>query len=65
MAVAYYVEKHNISPGEEFIAHYAQNRWSIPEMSSTEAKKCLVSVNSARPARHRDEGDARPPPAPS
>lgn len=51
MAVAYYVETHHISPGNEFIAHCAKNQWSIPELSSRDVAEGLDFVNSARPAR--------------
>lgn len=48
MAVAHYVERHHVSPGEEFIAHCEQNRWAIPELSATEVAACLEFVNAAR-----------------
>jgi hypothetical protein len=51
MAVAYYVEAHHVSPGEEFITHCARNQWAIPELSDTDVAASLNFVNSARQAR--------------
>ena len=51
MAVAYYVESHRISPGEEFLAHCARNGWTVPRLSDAEVKQGLAFVNASRPTR--------------
>jgi hypothetical protein len=51
MAVAYYVETHRISPGEEFLAHCASNGWTVPGLSSAEIEEGLAFVNASRPTR--------------
>lgn len=51
MAVAYYVATHQISPGEDFLAHCASNDWSVPELSPEDLAVGLAFVNASRPTR--------------
>lgn len=51
MAVAYYVETHQISPGQEFMAHCASNEWTVPGLSSAEVDEGLAFVNASRPTQ--------------
>lgn len=51
MAVAYYVETHRISPGEDFLGHCASNDWLVPEVSPQELAVGLAFVNASRPTR--------------
>ncbi|QCW49532.1 hypothetical protein FE634_02280 [Nocardioides dongxiaopingii] len=49
MAVAYYVETHRISTGEEFLVHCASNGWTVPSLSFAEVEEGLAFVNASRP----------------